>query len=226
MTPFMTHVTCRLTAKNRDQLRNPALGNRVWATFFTVIRVRPRRLFREDRQFVHGNVGVRPAEYLVDGGANLRVAGAGPHPQELHETVARVAEVAAELETALDRHAEPGRHQLRLELVAVGRASAESLHQRHDARAHRADVAADHDDTGVGEAVRHQLLKQSAPGRDTDVTEDVDQQHGVDGAAAASDVPNSDPAFDRRFRDGRFHAGKSAGLRACNRLNDNYRLNV
>jgi len=29
----MTHVTCRLTVKNRDQLRNPALGNRVRATF-------------------------------------------------------------------------------------------------------------------------------------------------------------------------------------------------
>ena len=29
----MTHVTCRLTVKNRDQLRNPALGSRVWATF-------------------------------------------------------------------------------------------------------------------------------------------------------------------------------------------------
>ena len=29
----MTHVTCRLTAKNRDQLRKPTLGNRVWATF-------------------------------------------------------------------------------------------------------------------------------------------------------------------------------------------------
>jgi len=29
----MTHVTCRLTAKNRDRLRNPTLGNRVWATF-------------------------------------------------------------------------------------------------------------------------------------------------------------------------------------------------
>ena len=28
----MTHVTCRLTAKNRDQHRNPTLGNRVWAT--------------------------------------------------------------------------------------------------------------------------------------------------------------------------------------------------
>jgi len=29
----MTYVTYRLTAKNRDQLRNPTLGNRVWATF-------------------------------------------------------------------------------------------------------------------------------------------------------------------------------------------------
>jgi len=29
----MTHVICRLTAKNRDQLRNPTLGNRVWAAF-------------------------------------------------------------------------------------------------------------------------------------------------------------------------------------------------
>jgi len=29
----MTHVTSRLTAKNRDQIRNPTLGNRVWATF-------------------------------------------------------------------------------------------------------------------------------------------------------------------------------------------------
>ena len=29
----MTHVTCRLAAKYRDQLRTPTLGNRVWATF-------------------------------------------------------------------------------------------------------------------------------------------------------------------------------------------------
>ena len=29
----MTYVTCRLTAKNRDQLRNHTLGNPVWATF-------------------------------------------------------------------------------------------------------------------------------------------------------------------------------------------------
>jgi len=34
---FMTHVTCKLTAKNRDQLRNPTLGNRVWATFYYLI---------------------------------------------------------------------------------------------------------------------------------------------------------------------------------------------
>ena len=35
-TGFMTHVTYRLTAKNRDQLQNRTLGNRVWATFFIV----------------------------------------------------------------------------------------------------------------------------------------------------------------------------------------------
>jgi len=29
----MTHGTCRLTAKNRDQLTKRTLGNRVWATF-------------------------------------------------------------------------------------------------------------------------------------------------------------------------------------------------
>ena len=29
----MTHITCRLTAKNRDQLRNLTLSDRVWATF-------------------------------------------------------------------------------------------------------------------------------------------------------------------------------------------------
>ena len=33
----MTHVTCRLTAKNQNQLRNHTLGSQVWAnfTFFT-----------------------------------------------------------------------------------------------------------------------------------------------------------------------------------------------
>ena len=37
----MTHVNCRLTAKNRDQLQNPTLGSRVWATFtFFVLKSR------------------------------------------------------------------------------------------------------------------------------------------------------------------------------------------
>ena len=38
----MTHITCMPTAKNRDQLQNPTLGNRVWATFtfFNVLSFR------------------------------------------------------------------------------------------------------------------------------------------------------------------------------------------
>jgi len=41
----MTRVTCRLTAKNQDQFRNPVLGNGVWATlpftFFNLKYVKP-----------------------------------------------------------------------------------------------------------------------------------------------------------------------------------------
>ena len=40
----MTHITCRLTAKNRNQLRNPTIRNRVWTTFTTL----------ETSNFVHG----------------------------------------------------------------------------------------------------------------------------------------------------------------------------
>ena len=36
----MTHVTCRLTAKNRDQIRNPTLSSRVRATFTFLFRRR------------------------------------------------------------------------------------------------------------------------------------------------------------------------------------------
>ena len=39
----MTHVTCRLTAKNRDQLRNRTLGNRVWATFLHAVQLPSRK---------------------------------------------------------------------------------------------------------------------------------------------------------------------------------------
>ena len=37
----MTRVTCRLTAKNRDPLRNPTLGNRVWAAFTFNLLIMP-----------------------------------------------------------------------------------------------------------------------------------------------------------------------------------------
>ena len=39
----MIHITCRLTAKNWNQLRNPTLSNRAWATFtFTVVELSVR----------------------------------------------------------------------------------------------------------------------------------------------------------------------------------------
>jgi len=37
----MTYVTCMLTAKNRDQLGNPTLGNRVWAAFTFNVLIMP-----------------------------------------------------------------------------------------------------------------------------------------------------------------------------------------
>ena len=38
----MTHVSCRLNAKNGDhQLRNPTLGSREWATFTFFIGIKP-----------------------------------------------------------------------------------------------------------------------------------------------------------------------------------------
>ena len=40
----MIHATCRLTAKNWDQLRNPTLGSWVWATF-TFLRASGHKKF-------------------------------------------------------------------------------------------------------------------------------------------------------------------------------------
>ena len=42
----MIHVTCRLTAKIRDQLRNPTLGNRVRADFAFLTVTVPVASFR------------------------------------------------------------------------------------------------------------------------------------------------------------------------------------
>ena len=57
----MTHVTCRLTAKNRDQLRNPTLGNRVWAAVFRVfvstsVCIHTQEVLAEMRTVVEGVV--------------------------------------------------------------------------------------------------------------------------------------------------------------------------
>jgi len=54
----MIQVTCRLTAKNRDLLRNPTLGNRIWATLpFPTRRQAPRL----DESIVKGVPGTKSA---------------------------------------------------------------------------------------------------------------------------------------------------------------------
>jgi len=55
----MIYVTCRQTAKNRDQLRNPTLGNRVRATFTFLLRPRCRKA-----ESIVMRVSVCPRAYL------------------------------------------------------------------------------------------------------------------------------------------------------------------
>jgi len=52
----MTHVTCRLTAKNRDQLRNATLGNRVWASFFYCVSEKDSYIFRYNANIVNQSI--------------------------------------------------------------------------------------------------------------------------------------------------------------------------
>jgi len=47
---FMTHVTCRLTTQKQDQLWNPMLNSRVWATF-TFFKILSLILFNNGRLF-------------------------------------------------------------------------------------------------------------------------------------------------------------------------------
>ena len=55
----MTHITRGLTAKNRDQLRNPTLGNRIWATFLQASRFESMQLHGtlhdKDEQSLYGD---------------------------------------------------------------------------------------------------------------------------------------------------------------------------
>ena len=71
----MTHATCRLIVKNRDQLRNRTFGNRVWATFTFTFYISPsfRRvvnttmlLFGGERQ----SIGGVTLERLAAGGSS------------------------------------------------------------------------------------------------------------------------------------------------------------
>ena len=58
----MTHVTCRLTAKNRDQLWNPTLGNRVRTTFFAAVSVTEK--WTAVGQRAMSNARTRPQTHL------------------------------------------------------------------------------------------------------------------------------------------------------------------
>jgi len=78
----MTRVTCRLTAKNRDQLRNPTLGSRVWATF-TITRSVSKQLIRRDSNlFFKPNLISQRARTsrVCDFARHCRVADDTTHP--------------------------------------------------------------------------------------------------------------------------------------------------
>jgi len=60
----MTHVTCRLTAKNRDQLRNHTPGNRVWTTFFICWLQSATIYFSDIADFVDISADAEPMELV------------------------------------------------------------------------------------------------------------------------------------------------------------------
>jgi len=93
----MTHVTCRLTAKNRDQLRNPTLGNRVRATFtfvplpdigahvlLQVIRAvllnRPVHVYRFVADMLDVELAQRTFDDITQGCALKKSQGLEPYP--------------------------------------------------------------------------------------------------------------------------------------------------
>jgi len=53
----MTHVTCRLTAKNRNQLRDTTLDYRVWATFTFTQQQQSTYAIEGIRDYDHPNYG-------------------------------------------------------------------------------------------------------------------------------------------------------------------------
>ena len=72
----MTHVTCRLTAKNRDQFRNPMLGNRVWDAFtFLAVnvggKVRPTHSQTDTHKTYTHTVSVCLSVFMVSKDGNV-----------------------------------------------------------------------------------------------------------------------------------------------------------
>jgi len=92
----MTHVTCRLTAKNRHQLLNSALSNRVWATF-TFIRYSTELIVSQADRARH--VGGGQAYFGSGGEARERVGFFGKGHRKLEglgSTVSSLSGVRAE----------------------------------------------------------------------------------------------------------------------------------
>jgi len=88
----MTHITCRLTAKNRDQIRNPTLGNRVWASFtFT-----ERRVAVVEYGNVEGDVvgsGDRSYKFVMDFRCTLDEPIYGAYNDNIHQQEALLRNV-------------------------------------------------------------------------------------------------------------------------------------
>ena len=112
----MTHLTCRLTAKHRDQLRNPTLGNRVRATLHNRV--------------IMSNRPVRHRLYLLECGGDPVVAvlaGGG------HEGVARVhREADADSDADDDLYGRHGAQRNPPELHETGDAHDHADHRDRD----------------------------------------------------------------------------------------------
>ena len=77
----MTHVTCRLTAKTRDHLRNPMLGNRVWATITFFMELHgvtfgdstPKATLRLNNDTLGWSSSVKCLGLCLTSGANFKI---------------------------------------------------------------------------------------------------------------------------------------------------------
>jgi len=123
---FMIHISCRLTAKNRDQLRNPMLINQVWAIVLVVQVKQPARCVsvRLSRNLLLLNMSeiigtarilgltamravhpsVRPSVLLIHSSL-LRVCCCGPARQEISADCCTPGGPAACSSRAAARHA-------------------------------------------------------------------------------------------------------------------------